>query len=64
MLSDFYLLNPSEKTEFELRKDAFIRAGALPILISLPSKLASDEDNSEVGSYHDLYQAINILNGE
>jgi hypothetical protein len=59
-----YLLNPSEKTEFELRKDAFISAGALPILISLHSKLASDEYNSEGLSYHDLDQAISLLNGE
>jgi hypothetical protein len=60
----FYLLNPSEKTEFEQRKDAFIRAGALPILISLRSKLASDEDNSEVVSYDYLDLAISALNHE
>ena len=64
MLSDFYLLNPSEKTEFELRKDAFIRAGALPILKSLRSELARDEDDTEVVSYHYLDQAISLLNGE
>ena len=52
-----YLLNPSEKTEFELRKDAFIRAGALPILIS---ELTRDEYNSEVVSYHYLDQAISL----
>ena len=60
----YNLVNPSEKTEFELPKNAFIRAGALPILISLRSKLASDEDNSEVVSYHYLDQAISLLNGE
>jgi hypothetical protein len=54
----------SEKTEFELRKDAFIRAGALPILISLHSELTRDEDNSEVVSYRYLDQAISLLNGE
>jgi hypothetical protein len=58
----FYLLNPSEKTEFELRKDAFISAGALPILISLHSELTRDEYNSEVVSYHYLDQAISELN--
>ena len=52
----------SEKTEFEQRKDTFIRAGALPILISLRSKLASDEDNSEVVSYQILDLAISALN--
>ena len=51
----------SEKTEFELRKDAFICAGALPILIS---ELTRDDDNSEVVSYHYLDQAISLLNGE
>ena len=64
MLSDFYLLNPSEKTEFELRKDAFIRAGALPILISLHSESTRVEDNSEAVSYHYLDLAISLLNGE
>jgi hypothetical protein len=54
----------SEKTDFEHRKDAFIRAGALPILISLRSEMTRDEDNSEVVSYHYLDQAISLLNGE
>jgi hypothetical protein len=58
----YNLLNPSEKTEFELRKDAFIRAGALPILISLRSELARDEDNSKVVSYQILDLAISALN--
>jgi hypothetical protein len=57
LLSDFLY------TDFELRKDAFIRAGALPILISLRSELTRDEDNSEVVSYHDLDLAISLLNG-
>ena len=54
----------SEKTEFEQRKDAFICAGALHILISLHSELTRDEDNSEVASYHYLDQAISALNHE
>jgi hypothetical protein len=52
----------SEKTDFELRKDAFIRAGALPILISLHNELTRDEDNSEVASYQILDLAISALN--
>jgi hypothetical protein len=58
------LVDPDEKTDFELRKDAFIRAGALPILKSLRSELARDEDDTEVVSYHYLDQAISLLNGE
>ena len=54
----------SEKTEFELRKYAFISAGALPILISLHSELTRDEDNSEVVSYQILDLAISALNHE
>ena len=61
----YNLLNPSEKTKFELRKDAFINAGALPILINLRCKLKRDEDNSEGRrSYRYLDQAISLLNGE
>ncbi len=60
----YNLLNPSEKTEFELRKDAFISAGALPILISIHSELTSDEEISEVVSYHYLYQSISAFNHE
>jgi hypothetical protein len=52
----------SEKTDFELRKNAFIRAGALPILISLHNELTRDEDNSEVASYQILDLAISALN--
>jgi hypothetical protein len=60
----YNLVNHSEKTDFELRKDAFISAGALPILKSLRSKLARDEDDSEGRrSYHYLDQAISLLNG-
>jgi hypothetical protein len=60
----YNLVDSSEKTEFELRKDPFICAGALPILISLRSKSTKDEDNSEVVSYQILDQAISLLNDE
>jgi hypothetical protein len=60
----YNLVDPDEKTDFELRKDAFIRAGALPILKSLRSELARDEDDSEGRrSYRYLNQAISLLNG-
>ena len=64
ILCGFSLLSDFLYTDFELRKDAFIRAGALPILISLHSRLTRDKDNSEVVSYDYLDLAISALNHE